>query len=96
VCTQAANEYLGSADALRNKTLTLFWDNLELDSWLAGSRRVNCSVGKETDAGGFSTITGSAKGEILINGAAPVPPPPIPEGRSIPTPLPGAAPVPGN
>ncbi len=96
VCTQASNEFLGSADALRNKTLTLFWDNLELDSWLAGSRRINCSVGKETDTGGFSTITGSAKGDILINGAAPVPPPPTPEGRSMPTPLPGAAPVPGR
>ncbi|MFZ2173247.1 MAG: septum formation family protein [Rhodococcus sp. (in: high G+C Gram-positive bacteria)] len=95
VCTQASNEYLGSADALRNKTLTLFWDNLELDSWLAGSRRVNCSVGKETDSGGFATITGGAKGDILIDGVAPVPPPPVPEGRSLPTPLPGAAAVPG-
>ncbi|WP_072691370.1 septum formation family protein [Rhodococcus marinonascens] len=94
VCTQASNEYLGSADALRDKTLTLFWDNLGLDSWLAGSRRINCSIGKETDSG-FSTVTGSAKGEILIDGVAPVPPPPIGEGRSIPTPLPGAAPLPG-
>lgn len=91
-CTQAAAEYLGSPDALRNKTLTLFWDNLELSSWLAGSRKVNCSVGKEID-GGFSPIVGSAKGEILINGAPPVAPPPLPEGRSVPTPLPGAAPL---
>ena len=92
VCTQAANEYLGSAEALRNKTLTLFWDNIALESWLAGSRRVNCSIGKEVETGGFSAITGSAKGEILINGVAPVPPPAAPEGRSLPTPLPGAAP----
>ncbi|MEV0947115.1 septum formation family protein [Rhodococcus sp. NPDC049939] len=94
VCTQASNEYLDSAEALRNKTLTLFWDNLQLDSWLAGSRQINCSIGKET-ADGFSTVTGSAKGEILIDGVAPVPPPPIGEGRSLPTPLPGAAPFPG-
>lgn len=92
VCTQAANEYLGSADALRDKTLTLFWDNIALESWLAGSRRVNCSVGTEVATGGFAAITGSAKGEILINGAAPVPPPSAPEGRSVPTPLPGASP----
>ncbi|AZI59834.1 septum formation family protein [Rhodococcus qingshengii] len=92
VCTQASNEYLGSADALRDKTLTLFWDNISLESWLAGSRRVNCSIGKEVETGGFAAITGSAKGDILINGAAPVPPPAAPEGRSLPTPLPGAAP----
>ncbi|AOW93804.1 hypothetical protein BFN03_17210 [Rhodococcus sp. WMMA185] len=94
VCTQASNEYLGSADALRDKTLTLFWDNLDLDSWLAGSRRINCSIGKETETG-FATVTGSAKGDILIDGTAPVKPPPIGEGRSTPTPLPGAAPLPG-
>lgn len=92
VCTQASNEYLGSADALSKKTLTLFWDNVSLESWLAGSRRVNCSVGKEIETGGFAAITGSAKGDILINGAPPVPPPAQPEGRSLPTPLPGAAP----
>ena len=49
-------------------------------------------IGKEVETGGFAAITGSAKGEILINGAAPVPPPAAPEGRSLPTPLPGAAP----
>ncbi|WP_169847140.1 septum formation family protein [Rhodococcus triatomae] len=95
VCTQASNEYLGSADALRDKTLTLFWDNVDVESWLAGSRRVNCSVGKELDTGGFATVTGTARGDILINGQPPVPPPPVPEGRSLPTPLPGA-PAPGN
>ncbi|MFC4606137.1 septum formation family protein [Rhodococcus kronopolitis] len=92
-CTQASNEYLGP-DGLRNKTLTLFWDNVDLTSWLAGSRKVNCSVGKEIDTGGFASIVNSTKGEILINGAPPVPPPALPEGRSVPTPLPGAAPAP--
>ncbi len=93
-CTQAAAEYLGSPDALRNKTLTLFWDNLDLSSWLAGSRKVNCSIGKELDGGGFAPIVNSAKGDILINGVPPVPPPPLPPGRSVPSPLPGAAPLP--
>lgn len=86
VCAQAANEYLSSADALRDKTLTLFWDNINVESWLAGSRRVNCSIGKELDSGGFATVTGSARGDILINGEAPVPPPPLPEGRPLPGP----------
>lgn len=94
-CTQASNEYLG-ADGLRNKTLTLFWDNLDLTSWLAGSRKVNCSVGKEVDTGGFASIVNSTKGDILINGAPPVAPPPLPEGRSLPTPLPGAGPAPAG
>ncbi|MET4610718.1 hypothetical protein ABIC28_001696 [Rhodococcus sp. PvR044] len=89
-CTQASNEFLGSPDALRNKTLTLFWDNIDLTSWLAGSRKVTCSVGKELDTGGFASIVNSTKGDILINGAPPIPPPPVPEGRSLPVPLPGA------
>jgi len=95
-CTETTNAYLGDPEALRNKTLTLFWDNLDFDSWLAGSRKVNCSVGKQVDGGGFASITGSAKGDILIDGQPPVPPPPVPEGRSLPTPLPGAAPLPGG
>ena len=94
-CTENANAYLGSPDALRNKTLTLFWDNLDFDSWLAGSRKVNCSVGKQVEGGGFAPVTGTAAGDILIDGQPPVPPPAAPEGRSLPTPLPGAAPVPG-
>jgi len=94
-CTDASNGYLGSPTTLRDKTLTLFWDNLDLDSWLVGSRKINCSIGSEVDGNGFATVVGSAKGDILINGQAPVPPPAAPEGRSLPTPLPGAAPLPG-
>ncbi|WP_371831185.1 septum formation family protein [Rhodococcoides kroppenstedtii] len=94
-CTQAAEAYLGGPDVLRDKTLTLFWDNVDASSWMAGSRRVSCSVGKEVESGGFAAIVGSAKGDITIDGVAPVPPPPVPDGRSLPTPLPGAAPLPG-
>ncbi|MDV8055037.1 MULTISPECIES: septum formation family protein [unclassified Rhodococcus (in: high G+C Gram-positive bacteria)] len=92
-CTDAVNGYLGSDTALRDKTLTLFWDTIDVASWLAGSRQVTCSVGAELDSGGFATIVGTAKGDILINGAAPVPPPSAPDGRALPTPLPGAAPI---
>lgn len=93
-CTQTVNQYLGSPDTLRNKTLTIFWDNPDAVSWLAGSRKVSCLIGKGGDAEGFAPIVNSAKGDILINGQPPVPPPAIPEGRALPTPLPGAAPAP--
>ncbi|HEY5853897.1 MAG TPA: septum formation family protein [Aldersonia sp.] len=86
-CTRTSTEYLGSPDALRDKTLTLFWGQFDSTSWLAGSRKINCSIGKGADVG-FAPIVGSAKGDITINGQAPVPPPPVPEGRSLPTPLP--------
>ncbi len=90
-CARAAGDYLGGQDALINKTLTIFWDNLDARSWLAGSHKLNCLVGKGSQDG-FSTITGSAKGDVLIDGQAPVAPPN--SGRSTPAPLPGAAPAP--
>ncbi|NKY49939.1 septum formation family protein [Nocardia vermiculata] len=90
-CAGAAQEYMGGQDALINKTLTIFWDNLDARSWLAGSRKLNCLVGKGSQDG-FATVTGSAKGDILIDGQAPVAPPS--SGRSTPAPLPGAAPAP--
>lgn len=92
-CTDAVTAYLGSDTALRDKTLTMFWNTIDVTSWLAGSRQVSCSIGKELDEGGFATITGSGTGDILINGQAPVPPPEAPDGRALPTPLPGAAPI---
>ncbi|RDI48406.1 septum formation family protein [Nocardia mexicana] len=90
-CARASDEYLGGQDALINKTLTIFWDNLDTRSWLVGSHRLSCLVGKGTQDG-FSTITGSVKGDVLIDGQAPVPPPN--SGRSTPSPLPGAPPAP--
>jgi hypothetical protein len=126
-CKQSVDQYLRDPEALRNKTLTLFWDNPHPESWDVGSTKVNCSIGKElTDEKpepsaepssaadpsaaetttaeadsteeepkeppkviGFASITGSATGEILINGEKPVPPLPIGEGRRTPEPLPG-------
>ncbi|MEV6770961.1 septum formation family protein [Nocardia sp. NPDC051030] len=89
-CANDSTSYLGSPDAIRNKTLTVFFDYVDARSWLTGSRSLNCMIGKGADQG-FSAITGSARGEILIDGQAPVPPPN--NGRSTPQPLPGAAPV---
>ncbi|MFQ6325583.1 septum formation family protein [Nocardia sp. CWNU-33] len=91
-CARSATDYLGSPDQVRNKTLTLFFDYVDARSWLAGSRKLDCMIGKGTDREGFAPIIGSAKGEILINGQAPVPPPN--SGRRTPAPLPGAAPLP--
>ncbi|WP_194816706.1 septum formation family protein [Nocardia sp. XZ_19_385] len=91
-CSRTSTDYLGSHDAIRNKTLTLFFDYIDARSWLAGSRKLDCMIGKGTDREGFAPIQGSARGEILINGQAPVPPPN--SGRSTPAPLPGAAPLP--
>ncbi|MET9216655.1 MULTISPECIES: septum formation family protein [unclassified Nocardia] len=91
-CNRLSTDYLGSPDAIRNKTLTLFFDYLEPTSWLAGSHKLDCWLGKGADREGFAAIVGSARGEILIDGQAPVPPPNT--GRSTPAPLPGAAPLP--
>lgn len=91
-CGRTANDYLGGPDVIRNKTLTLFFDYVDARSWLAGSRKLDCMIGKGADREGFAPIQGSARGDILINGQAPVPPPN--SGRSTPTPLPGAAPLP--
>ncbi|MBO0856064.1 MAG: septum formation family protein [Nocardia sp.] len=88
-CGRAATTYLGGQDALINKTLTIFWDSLDARSWMVGSHKLSCLVGKGAQDG-FSTITGSAKGDILIDGQAPVPPPTT--GRAAPVPLPGAEP----
>jgi hypothetical protein len=90
-CARVAGSYLGGPDALINKTLTVFWDDLDVRSWLVGSHKLNCLVGKGAAQDGFSSITGSAKGKILIDGQAPVPPPK--SGRATPSPLPGAAPA---
>ncbi|WP_174188266.1 septum formation family protein [Nocardia barduliensis] len=91
-CSRTSTEYLGGPDVIRNKTLTLFFDYIDARSWMAGSRKLDCMIGKGADREGFAPITGSAKGDILINGQAPVPPPN--SGRSTPAPLPGAAPLP--
>ncbi|NUS44680.1 MAG: septum formation family protein [Mycobacteriaceae bacterium] len=80
-CDRDVAKYLGSPGALRNKTLTTFWDQIDPDSWLGGSHLLNCWIGKGGDQA-YAPIEGSAKGDILINGKRPVPPPPLPAGRN--------------
>ncbi|WP_328389803.1 septum formation family protein [Nocardia sp. NBC_00416] len=91
-CGRTTNDYLGGPHVLRDKTLTVFFDYIDARSWLAGSRKLNCMIGKGADQQGFAPIVGPARGKVLVNGQEPVPPPN--SGRSTPEPLPGAAPLP--
>ncbi|MCV7314287.1 septum formation family protein [Mycolicibacillus parakoreensis] len=87
VCTSATADYLAPV-TLRETTLTLSYSTISLPSWVAGSRQLACSVGMTLGNGGWATLLGSAKGELLINGQPPVPPPDIPEERLDLLPLP--------
>lgn len=96
-CTRLTDAYLAPIK-LRTTTLTLIYPTLSLPSWSAGSREVACSIGATLGNGGWATLVNSAKGELLINGQPPVPPPDIPEERltlpPIPLQVPPAAPAP--
>ncbi|HTM85360.1 MAG TPA: septum formation family protein, partial [Mycobacterium sp.] len=87
VCTRATEDYLAPVQ-LRNTTLTLLYSTMSLPSWTAGSRQLSCSVGMTLGDGGWATLLNSAKGELLINGQPPIPPPDIPEERLELLPLP--------
>lgn len=79
-CTRMTDVYLAPVE-LRATTLTLIYSTISLPSWSAGSHQVACSVGATLGNGGWATLVGSAKGPLLINGQAPVPPPDIPPER---------------
>lgn len=69
-CTAAAHDYLGSEEALYRSTLQPFWTTVPANSWAGGSHSANCTL-VFADGDNFATLTGSATGEFLINGAAP-------------------------
>jgi predicted heme/steroid binding protein len=79
---------------LRTTTLTLIYPTVSLPSWSAGSREVACSIGATLGNGGWATLVNSAKGQLLINGQAPVAPPDIPEERLTMPPIPVQVPSP--
>jgi predicted heme/steroid binding protein len=79
-CTRMTDAYLAPV-ALRATTLTLIYSPVPLPSWSAGSHQVSCSIGATLGNGGWSTLVGSAKGPLLINGQQPIPPPDIPPER---------------
>ncbi|OSC41533.1 septum formation family protein [Mycobacterium decipiens] len=95
-CTRMTNAYLAPIK-LRTTTLTLIYPTLSLPSWSAGSREVACSIGATLGNGGWATLVNSAKGDLLINGQPPIPPPDIPEERlnlpPIPVQLPTSQPA---
>ncbi len=90
-CTRMTDAYLAPTK-LRTTTLTLIYPTVSLPSWSAGSRQVACSIGATLGNGGWATLVNSAKGQLLINGQAPVPPPDIPEERLTMPPIPVQAP----
>jgi predicted heme/steroid binding protein len=92
-CTKMTDAYLAPVK-LRTTTLTLIYPTLSLPSWQAGSREVACSIGASLGNGGWATLVNSAKGQLLINGQPPVPPPDIPEERLTPPSIPVQAPAP--
>ena len=92
-CTKMTDEYLAPIK-LRTITLTLIYPTVPLASWTAGSREVACSIGATLGNGGWATLLNGAKGQLLINGQPPVPPPDIPEERLAALPAPVQAPQP--
>lgn len=97
LCTKMTDAYLAPVK-LRTTTLTLIYPTVSLSSWTAGSHEVACSIGATLGNGGWATLVGGAKGQLLINGVPPIPPPDIPEERLTipPIPLQAPAPAPAN
>lgn len=104
-CHEAGATYLGGAEALRQSTLiSTLVHPISPVSWETGSRTINCGLMKANDAGAFSVLRGSARQNVLIDGAAPV----APTTTAIPAPgapaddapgdgaAPGVVPVPGG
>ncbi|MEB4209389.1 septum formation family protein [Mycobacterium sp. 94-17] len=91
-CTKMTDAYLAPVK-LRTTTLTLIYPTVPLASWTAGSREVACSIGATLGNGGWATLLNSARGQLLINGQPPVPPPDIPEERLTMPPIPLQAPA---
>lgn len=83
-CTRLAKDFAGGLSVVANKGLTLFWETLRMESWQAGSTRVDCRLGAFLpDRSGFAPVTGSVKGPVQVGKqpapAAPRNPGPAPE-----------------
>jgi hypothetical protein len=92
-CTRTADAYL-SPVGLRTTALALQYSTVSPASWSAGSHQVSCGVGAPLDNNqGWAALTGSAKGEFLINGHAHVPTTSVPAPRE-PEPEPRVEPPP--
>ncbi|MGH3722329.1 MAG: septum formation family protein [Pseudonocardiaceae bacterium] len=67
-CTRLAKDFSGGPAVAANKGLTLFWETLRVESWQAGSTRVDCRLGAFLpDRSGFAPVTGSVKGPVQVS-----------------------------
>lgn len=83
-CNELTAQYAGSPTAAKDKGLIVYWDNLQRESWDAGSRKVNCKVSAQLpDDGGLAPVTGSIKGEVSV-GEEPAPEDPTPVTPGVP------------
>lgn len=98
-CTTLADEYAGKPGLVAEKKLTVFWDTLKVESWSAGTHKVDCKLGALLpDKSGFAPITGGVRGEvqiglipappaqITVTPGAPTEPPPVPTTPAPPEP----------
>jgi hypothetical protein len=66
-CNELAAAYAGGPTAVADKGLTVYWNNIQEESWAAGTRRANCNVAALLpDRSGFAPVTGSVTGEVTI------------------------------
>jgi len=93
-CGRIATEYAGGAEVIEAKKLTVYWDNLNEESWSSGTRKVNCNLAALLpDRSGFAPVTGPARGDVVV-GETPAPPASDTPGPGIPAPISTAPTVP--
>lgn len=95
VCTEAAQDYMGSEESLYQIALRPFWTTQTPAAWEGGSRSVNCALMFSRPEGGFANLTGSAtqgREHLLIDDA---PPPERPQRRPLREEQAPTAPAPG-
>lgn len=107
-CTRLAAEFAGGPTVVADKALTVFWETLRVESWDAGSRKVDCRLGAFLpDRSGFAPVSGSVRGDVVI-GTEPAPPieptqgpvpptatpAPVTPAPATPAPVPAATPAP--
>jgi hypothetical protein len=108
-CTEVAAQYAGGENAVAEKGLTVYWNNIGEASWAAGSRRVNCNVAALLpDRTGFAPVTGSVTGAVTVGSEVappatstptagePAPPTTAPAEPAAPSGDPAAPPVDGE
>ncbi|MBB4134393.1 septum formation family protein [Gordonia humi] len=87
ICPTQTNRFFGSAAKFDETTLNVQWSVISEVSWLTGSRRVVCYVALPS-RGGFATLVGDAREQVLIDGRVPAPVDQGPPGRSTGTAVP--------